>query len=106
VWQEVWKRWIRSEEVERGEGRGCRFGWAGPMLNASLGSPCCERLVYNLLKVIGLRGATFWPSGSRDSPAIFTQPRLMPPALDEWIAYSALCSSDELKNSLDYILSV
>ena len=57
------------------------------MLKASLGSPC------------------FCPSGSRDSPAIFTQPRLMPPALAEWIANSDLCSSVLLKKSFDYSLS-
>ena len=36
VWQEVWKRAIREDEVERGEGR----GWGGlvgsPMLKALL----------------------------------------------------------------------
>lgn len=40
VWQAVWKRRIREEEAERGVGRGWRWGWGGPMLKASLGSPC------------------------------------------------------------------
>ena len=44
---------------------------------------------------------TFWPSGSRDSPCMATQPRLVPPALAEWIAYSALWSCGLLKNSRD-----
>jgi hypothetical protein len=44
---------------------------------------------------------TFWPSGSRDSPCMATQPRLVPPALAEWIAYSALWSCGQLKNSRD-----
>lgn len=68
VWQVVWKRDIKSEDSWRGEGRGCRAGFGGPMLKASFGSPC------------------FWPEGSSDSPCMDTQPRFMPPALDEWIA--------------------
>ena len=116
VWQAVWKRRIRGEEVERGVGRGWRAGWGGPMLKASLGSPCLRivSLVVNLAArrefgpnsppcVNGVE-LTFCPSGSRDSPAIFTQPRLMPPALSEWIAYSALWFSGELKNSLDWLV--
>ena len=101
LWHAFWKRRIRVDEVESGEGRGWRFGCGGPMLNASLGSPCCREIRSVAFEVAG-HVLTFWPSGSRDSPAILTQPRLMPPALSEWIAYSAFCSSGDLKNSLDY----
>lgn len=50
----------------------------------------------------GKGGVTFCPSGSRDSPAILTQPRFMPPALGVWIAYSAFWDSGELKNDFDF----
>ena len=44
---------------------------------------------------------TFCPSGSSDSPCICTQPRFIPPAFSEWMAYSAFCSFGLLKNSRD-----
>lgn len=40
VWQEVWKRWIRSFLVKRRGGRGWRLGMGSAMLKASFGSPC------------------------------------------------------------------
>jgi hypothetical protein len=44
---------------------------------------------------------TFCPSGSNDSPCIWTHPRFMPPAFSEWIAYSAFCSCGAAKKSFD-----
>lgn len=51
VWHEFWKRRIRAAEEDRGEGRGWRLGWGVPMLNASLGSPCCGRLIQRLFAI-------------------------------------------------------
>jgi hypothetical protein len=55
------------------------------------------------LKELGVSAqGTFWPAGSSDSPCICTQPRFMPPAFGEWMAYSAFCSFGEAKKSLLY----
>jgi hypothetical protein len=51
------------------------------MLNASLGSPGRE--------------------GSRDSPDMRTQPRLMPPAAGVWIANADFWGVGEEKNDFD-----
>lgn len=52
------------------------------MLKASFGSPGTD--------------------GSRASPAIFTQPRLMPPAAAEWMAWDALSGSGWWKKRADW----
>lgn len=41
------------------------------------------------------------PVGSRDSPSMRTQPRLMPPAAGVWMEKDCLCGVGEEKKDLD-----
>lgn len=59
VWQECWKRVINLEDSWRGEGRGWRVGFGGPMLNASFGSPCYHSFRQQVVSLLVLLIITF-----------------------------------------------
>jgi len=59
VWQECWKREIRSDDSCRGDGRGWRVGVGGPILKASFGSPCYYSFRQQVVLSLVLLAITF-----------------------------------------------